>query len=53
MIKIKCTYTDGNTITTGVNGTIDDAEKYFLYNFINIGNVTDNVQQCIRVEQIA
>lgn len=50
MIAIKCYYEDGNTITTNINGTIEDAKKYFLGQYVNIGHITDNIQQCIRVE---
>lgn len=52
MITVKCTYSNGDVITTSINGTIQDAEAYFLNQFINIGRVTDNVQRCIKVEQL-
>lgn len=53
MIFVKCTYADGDTIKTGFNGTIDQAEKYFLGNIFNIGSgVKDNLQKCVEVEQL-
>lgn len=41
MITIKYTYIDGYTM-----------KNYFLGQYINIGHITDNMQQCIKVEQI-
>ena len=53
MITIKCEYTNSDTITTGFNGTYEDAEDYFLGNVFNIGNgEEDNLQKCIKAEQI-
>lgn len=50
MITVKCFYSNGDTITTGINGTLETAKQYFLGQFINIGSYDDNVQQCIKVE---
>jgi hypothetical protein len=52
MITIKCTYANGDTITTDINGTIEDARNYFLGQMVNIGNVEDNVQECVDVKQV-
>ena len=27
---VRCTYSDGDTITTEINATLDEARKYFL-----------------------
>lgn len=52
MITVKCTYANGETITTGINGTLETAKDYFLGQYINIGHIEDNVQQCINVELV-
>lgn len=52
MITVKCTYSDGNTVTTSINGTLEDAQSYFLGSFVNIGHVVDNLQQCVKVELV-
>ena len=50
MIKIKCTYSNGNVITTNINGDIETAKKYYVGQMFNIGNIEDDFQQCIKVE---
>ena len=52
MITVKCTYSNGDTITTRFNGTLQEAEAYFLNKTFNIGSVADDMQRCIKVEQI-
>jgi hypothetical protein len=52
MITVKCTYSNGQTTTTDINGTLEDARNYFLGQYINIGHIEDNVQQCVNVELI-
>jgi hypothetical protein len=51
MITIKCTYTNGDIITTRFNGTLQEAEAYFLNQVFNIGTVYDDMQKCIKVEE--
>ena len=51
MIIVKCTYTNGDTVTTRFNGTLQEAEAYFLNQVFNIGTVYDNIQRCIKVEE--
>ena len=52
MINIKCYYKNGDTVITKVNGTIEEAKQYFLNQYFNIGNTEDNIQKCIKVEEI-
>jgi len=52
MITVKCTYSNGDTITTSINGTLESAKDYFLGNIFNIGTLEDNIQQCVKVELI-
>lgn len=51
MITVKCTYTNGDIITTRFNGTLQEAEAYFLNQVFNIGTVYDDMQKCIKVEE--
>lgn len=52
MITVKCYYENGNTVTTGINATFEQAEQYFVGNVFNIGTVEDNLQRCIKIEQV-
>ena len=52
MITVKCTYSNGDIIVTRFNGTLQEAEAYFLDKTFNVGTVYDNMQKCIKVEQI-
>lgn len=52
MIAVRCTYADGDTVTTRFNGTLAEAEAYFLGHSFNIGAVEDNVQVCTAVDLI-
>jgi hypothetical protein len=49
MITVKCTYADGDTITTRFNGTPADARAYFVGQTFNIGSVDDNMQKCVSI----
>lgn len=51
-MEIKCTYSNGDTITTRINGNMKDAEDYFLNQWVNLGNVEDDIQQCVKVERV-
>ncbi|EGD47112.1 hypothetical protein Cpap_1504 [Ruminiclostridium papyrosolvens DSM 2782] len=53
MITVKCIYSNGDTITTSFNGTVDDANQYFLNQYFNIGTVVDNMQQCVKIESMS
>ena len=52
MITVKCTYENGDTITTRINATFEEAQDYFLGRKFNIGSGDeDNMQKCIKVER--
>ena len=51
MITVKCTYTNGDSIITRFNGTLQEAEAYFLNQVFNVGTVYDDMQKCIKVEE--
>jgi len=50
MIKIKCYFENGDIIISKINGTIQDAEKYYVEKVFNIGSIADNLQKCIKIE---
>lgn len=54
MLTVKCTYSNGDTIYTRINGTIETATNYFLGQWFNFGDTDskpyDDMQQCIKVE---
>jgi len=51
MITVKCTYSNGDIIVTRFNGTLKDAETYFLNRIFNVGTVHDDMQKCVKVEE--
>ena len=54
MITIKCTYDDGDTVTTGFNGTLVDARRYYVGQTFNVGlGPDDNIRTCVSVELVA
>lgn len=52
MIKIKCTYTNGNSIITRINLSFNEAKDYFLGSIFNIGTFKDDLQACVKVESV-
>jgi hypothetical protein len=53
-IDIKCTYADGDTIVTGFNGTLKEAEDYFVGKYFNLGDGAggDKMVKCLKIEQL-
>lgn len=56
MNTFKITFSDGDTITTGFNGSLLDAEKYYVGQWLNLGGVIDPTEDSmvkgIKVEVI-
>ena len=52
MVDVKVTFGDGDHLTTGFNGSLTDAENYYLNRYFNLGCVEDNMQKAVRVEKI-
>ena len=57
MITVKCTYENKDTVTTDINRTLEEAKEYFLLNYFNLGQIIagdahDNMQKCIKVEEV-
>ena len=38
MISVEVTFEDGNKITTSINGTLEDARKYYIGQSFNFGD---------------
>jgi len=48
---VRVTFSDGNTITTGINGTLAEIERYYAVGrYFNIGSVEDNMQAVTKLE---
>ena len=52
MNSFKITFANGDYLITSLNGTYKDAVDYYLGNLFNIGNTEDNMQKCIKVEEL-
>jgi hypothetical protein len=54
MRTIKVTFSDGNTVTTSINGTDEEIRRYYLGQPFNFGDTDshpkDNVQTAVAVE---
>ena len=49
MRTVKVIFKNGDSLTTRINGTIEDIENYYLGNFFNIGAGEDNMQEAIAI----
>lgn len=56
MNSFKVTFEDGNSLTTGFNGTLQDAESYYLNNDFQFGDTdehpADKLVRGVKVEQV-
>ena len=51
--NVKITYKNNDTVSTAINGTIEEIEKYYsIGSVFNIGCVTDNLQEVTKLEFI-
>ena len=51
MKAVKVTYTNGDKISTNINGTDEEIKAYFaIGKTFNIGSVEDNLQQVTELE---
>lgn len=51
MKAVKVTFTDGDTITTSINGSDDEIRAYYrIGRQFNIGSVNDNMQLVTALE---
>jgi hypothetical protein len=54
MKTIKATFSNGDSLITGINGSEDQIRAYYIGNRFNLGDGAegDNLQTCISVEFI-
>jgi len=54
MNSFKVTFSDGNTIQTGMNATLEEAEEYYVGTWFNFGDTEeqpkDKMVQAVKVE---
>lgn len=50
MRHIIITYSNGQSIETEINGTVEDIERYYLGKVFNLGADEDNMQIALSVE---
>jgi len=52
MITIKATFGNNDYLVTNINCTFEEAKSYYLNNIFNTGSTMDNIQKCVKVEQL-
>ena len=52
MNHYKITFSNGDSLTTGFNGTQKDAEQYYIGRMFNIGCIADLMVKGVKVEVI-
>lgn len=50
MLSLKVIYDNGDYTTTGFNGTLAEAEQYFIGTTFNLGTERDDMHRCVKVE---
>lgn len=53
MKTFKVIFSDGDSLVTGFNGTLDDAKTYYVGNWFNLGSVEDRMAKGISVQEVA
>lgn len=52
MITMLITFTDGNTVTTTINATIEEAKKYYVGQWFNFGIENDHMVKVVSCEEL-
>lgn len=50
MITVKVNYANGDYCYTRINATEEEARKYYVGHYFNLGAVRDNLQICTSIE---
>lgn len=50
MNSYKITFSDGDSLVTSMNSTLEEAKDYYLGKVFNLGIETDRLVRCISVE---
>ena len=51
-MTVRVNFNNGDHLITRFNGTIEQAENYYVGNVFNIGSVQDDMQKAVSVRQI-
>ena len=46
----KITFSDGDSLVTSMNATLEEARAYYLGNIFNLGAEQDRLVRCVSVE---
>lgn len=52
MKAYKIGFENGDSFITGFNGSLTEANDYYMGKTFNLGTVSDNLQRCISVEAV-
>ena len=52
MNYFKINFDNGNSLKTGFNGTLQEAEEYYLNNTFNLGVTSDVMTKAVKVEEL-
>ena len=52
MNTYKVTFEDGDSLITGFNGSLKDAENYYVGKYFNFGIENDIMVKAIKVEEV-
>lgn len=52
MKEYKITLENGDYFVTRMNASFEEAREYFLGKVLNVGTVDDDLQKCVKVEEL-
>ena len=52
MKTFKVIFDNGDSLITGLNGSLEDARNYYLGTIFNLGIVDDDMHRCVSVEEV-
>ena len=47
---MKITYENNDTVTTPINGNVEEIKNFYSRNIFNIGAIEDNLQKVLKVD---
>ena len=50
MKTVRVTFSDGDSLTTSINGTPEEIRAYYIGQTFNLGTVADRLVQAVKVE---
>lgn len=49
---VKVTFSNGNSLITGINTDLQGAIAYYLGRYFNLGIIEDDMQKAVKVEEV-